>query len=512
LAKQARQMQNSGQLVRAYMLYAEASAREPGNPTYRANRDALAPAASLLGKAEVQTLDNRQDLPPAGVSTDPPVELASRREWEREGNFAQLPQVVVPRDRATFELRGNEKDIFTQVAGRFNLSVIFDHDFVPQPSIRLSITDADFRAVMEALTAITGTFVFPTSSNTIFVARDTEAKRNELEPNVLLTFPLPNALDQKDLIEAANAVRSVLSVRTIGWDSVNRMVMIRDRAGRARTARAMLDALLLPKAQVSFEVEILTFDTDRTYHYGWSGPTSAQVVDFGNLGGLKSLLPTIANATKFLAFGGGASLIGVSVTDSTFFAQYSNSISKALFDSTVVVSNGQTANFHVGNKYPIPQALFTGFQQSNAQSSLYNPIGQVTLEDLGLLLKLTPRVGSDSTIGVEIEAAVKSLGSQSINTVPIVLQREYKGSVNIREGEWAIVAGLNSMSNSVTRSGLAGLSSIPGLNQVLSENTRNNQTSDTLIVIKPFVTRLPMSARISPQYLLGPTRGQRVLL
>jgi len=111
-----------------------------------------------------------------------------------------------------------------------------------------------------------------------------------------------------------------------------------------------------------------------------------------------------------------------------------------------------------------------------------------------------------------MEAAVKSLGTQTINTVPSVLQKEYKSSVNIREGEWAIVAGLNLTSNSVTRSGLAGLTSVPGLNQVLSENTRDTQTSETLIVIKPVVTRLPMSARISPQYLVGSTRGQRVLL
>src|SRR5436305_10446462 len=156
-------MQNSGQLVRAYMLYAEASAREPSNPTYRSNRDALAPAASLLGKAEIQTSDPKPDLTKTDAPKEPPIEIASRREWEREGNYAPLPQLSIPNDKATFELRGNEKDIFTQVAGRFDLNVIFDHEFVPQPNLRLSITDADFTALMEAPTSITGTFMFSTS-------------------------------------------------------------------------------------------------------------------------------------------------------------------------------------------------------------------------------------------------------------------------------------------------------------------------------------------------------------
>ncbi len=175
---------------------------------------------------------------------------------------------------------------------------------------------------MEALTAVTHTFVFPISQQVIFVARDTEAKRSELEPKVLLTFPLPNALDQKDLIEAANAVRAVLNLRTFGWDSANRTVLIRDRYTRARIARSLLEALLLPRAQVSLEVQFLTFDSDRSYHYGVSLPTAFQLVDFGHIGGFKSILPTFSNATNFLAFGGGATLFGFGLTNATVFASY----------------------------------------------------------------------------------------------------------------------------------------------------------------------------------------------
>jgi type II secretory pathway component GspD/PulD (secretin) len=71
---------------------------------------------------------------------------------------------------------------------------------------------------------------------------------------------------------------------------------------------------------------------------------------------------------------------------------------------------------------------------------------------------------------------------------------------------------MNSVSRSVTRQGLAGIGSIPGLNHLLNENTRETQTSDTLLVLKPTITRLPMAGEISPQYLLGPELGERVLL
>jgi general secretion pathway protein D len=178
----------------------------------------------------------------------------------------------------------------------------------------------------------------------------------------------------------------------------------------------------------------------------------------------------------------------------------------------VLVSDGQTAAFHVGEKYPIPTAIYTGASQSSGLASLNNPIGQVNLEDLGLLIKVGAHVTGDQDVSLELEAESKALGTAIIDSVPSIAQRTFKGSVRLRPGEWAVLAGLNSDSVSNSRSGILGLSSIAGLNQVLSENTRSHIKSDLLIVIKPTITTLPMSNGISPQYLLGPQRGWRVIL
>jgi len=230
----------------------------------------------------------------------------------------------------------------------------------------------------------------------------------------------------------------------------------------------------------------------------------------GQMLNFQRALPSAFSGSNFVVFGGGASVIGVGLaTGASMFAQYSESHAQALYDATVLVADGQTANLHIGDKYPIPQTIYGG---ANSSSSIYNPIGQVTLEDLGILLKLTPRVTGDGDISLDLEASYKALGTQTIDTVPAVAQREFRGSVNMKEGEWAVIAGLNAKTQSSSRNGIAGLSNIPGLNQVLSENKRETIISDTLLVIKPTITRLPMSAEISPQYFLGTGRGERVLL
>ena len=56
---------------------------------------------------------------------------------------------------------------------------------------------------------------------------------------ILMTVPLPESLNEKDLVDVANAVRGLLSLRQFGWDSVSRTVFIRDRVSRALAARSL---------------------------------------------------------------------------------------------------------------------------------------------------------------------------------------------------------------------------------------------------------------------------------
>jgi general secretion pathway protein D len=515
LAREAREAQNSGQLVRAYLLFAEAAARDPRNPTYRADRDALASIAQLLTKAKVETANISADIKaaentPEQSASEPAIKAGSHRELEQAETLQPLPLLKPNSSIHDFDLRGDEKLLFQDVVTAYGIRAVWDPELQAQSDLRFHIDQADFRAAMEALTAATGTFVFPIAEQAVFFARDTPAKRSQLEPSIQLSVPLPNVVDPKDLAEAANAVRGALNIRAMAFDVGSRMVIVRDRVSRAHIARSLLEALLLPRAQVSIELQLVTLDSDRSYHYGVSLPTTFQLLDFGHIGALRTILPKISNPMNFLAFGGGATLFGIGLTDATIFATYSKSFTSNLYNAIVTVGNGQTASLHVGDKFPIPQSLNTGFQQ--AGGSIYNPIGEVTLEDLGLVLKLTPHVNGDGDVGLDVEAEYKALGTQTINTVPSINQRQFKGSVMLREGQWAVLAGMDENTRTVTRNGLVGVAQIPGLNQVLGENTRDDKSEHTLLVIKPTITRLPMSGLISPQYLLGPIGGARVLL
>ena len=393
------------------------------------------------------------------------------------------------------------------MAHAFGVKVIFDPLFDPQPNIALDLDQVDFRGAMTALTEQTDTFLFPTTTNVIFIARDTPQKRDEYEPQVAETIPLPDLADEKDTTEAANAVRQAFELKHIGLDSATRTIVIRDRVSRAAPARVLLESLIHPRSQVAVEVQIITVDKQSTMHYGLSLPTLFPLVNLT----AQSLLSSPGAFTNLLTFGGGRTLFGLGVTDAQAFASASQSSAKNLFQATVVASSGETANFHVGDKYPIATTLYSGAGQSLSSAALYNPPPQIQMVDLGVVIKVKPILYGDGDISLEIEANYQALGTITINTVPEILDREFKGTVRLRAGEWAVLAGLETQSSTLTRTGFPGISGIPVIRDLLSEVNRTHDNSQTLVLLKPHATR----AEVVPEggsYYVGGDTGSKVLL
>ena len=66
-----------------------------------------------------------------------------------------------------------------------------------------------------------------------------------------------------------------------------------------------------------------------------------------------------------------------------------------------------------------------------------HPVPQFTEEDLGLALKVTPKVNGDGDVALDVEAEYKSLRTIYFGIRSLVIaQRKYAGTVVLREGEW----------------------------------------------------------------------------
>jgi type II secretory pathway component GspD/PulD (secretin) len=115
------------------------------------------------------------------------------------------------------------------------------------------------------------------------------------------------------------------------------------------------------------------------------------------------------------------------------------------------------------------------------------PFPSVSYEDLGLSIKAKPVIHANDEVSMTLELQVRSLTSQSANGVPVISNKEYKGSIRLRDGEPAVVAGQISSSDQRSMSGIPGLGFIPGVNQAMVNNTVNRENDELLVTITPHV-------------------------
>jgi hypothetical protein len=140
LFQQAQKAERAGQTVQAYLLYAQAAAAEPGNLAYWERAQALRPLASLLKGA---TQSSPADI--ASEKIDPSL-FGSIADQDLDLARKPLPpsDLKAAPGRQDFDLRGDSRALWEQVAAAFHLLVIFDTAYQPVPALRLQLSEADY--------------------------------------------------------------------------------------------------------------------------------------------------------------------------------------------------------------------------------------------------------------------------------------------------------------------------------------------------------------------------------
>jgi len=407
--------------------------------------------------------------------------------------------------RQNFDLKGDSKALFEKVAGAFHLLVVFDSGYQPTKEFRLQLSGVDYKEALRALQDAADSFVVPVGDRLILVANDTQQKRTELESTASIMIPVPETISTQEVNELATAVRGTLDLQKLTIDSTRRLVLIRDRVWKVRAAETIFHDLMQPRAQVAIELQILASDQSTSKHYGLQLPTASSLVSFGHglTGWPVNQLSLPAGFARFLTFGGGATFLGLGIADSTLFATATRSTSKSLFDSELVALDGQPASLHVGDKYP----LVTGLYLTTPGTNGYIPPPQFSFEDLGLILKVTPHVHGLDEVTLEVNAEFKLLGAGGFNGIPDIASRKFESKVRLINGQWAILAGLLTVQDVKTITGIPGLTLIP----FLHETTTSRDRSETLIILKPHLLVMPPTEAVTHTVWIGTeTKGRNL--
>ena len=498
LARAAAKAERTGDVARAYALYSQAYALDPGNLAYGLRvRDFEAEGKldpNLKGKAEAI---GKEPKPDTGLDDSLFGELTASDAAEARKPLPPIELTATPGPR-DFDIRGDGKSLFEQVARAFGLLVVFDSEYHPSPTTRFQMQQVDYRTALRALESATGSFVIPVADRLLFVVADTAAKRQQFERSVSVTVPIPETVSTQELQEVANAVRSAMDIQRVMVDTTNRIVLLRDRVSKVRPAQVLLESLLRPHPQVEFEVDLLSVDNASSLHWGLALPSSFPLIDFGTIANYVGATAIPSGFSSFLAFGGGATFLGIGVAQANLFANVTKALTTTAFRAHLVASQGLPATLHVGSKYPLITSTFIA-----TVSGSVLPPPTIQFEDLGFELKITPYVHGRDEMTLVVETAYKLLGQVQANGMPTINDRKFESTVRIREGEWAVLTGLMSRTEAASLSGIAGLANVPVLGRLLGDNTRDTDRTNTLLVIKPRLLNLPPTEFPTPTLVTG---------
>jgi tetratricopeptide (TPR) repeat protein len=446
-------------------------------------------------------------------------------------------------ERKDFQYRGDSKTLLTQVARAYGITATVD-DSVQTRQVHFNIDNVTFAEAMEAATRTTKTFWIALSGSQMYVVSDTVENRKNFERMAIRTFYLSDILTPQELMDTVNALRVLLDIHFVQQDAAASTITIRAPLPMVEAASQLIESLAGGRPQLMLDVRVYQISSSLVRSMGTQLPTNFNVfnisptllaslvpgaadainqliasggINQGNSQAIQALLAQVSQAaqnplltTPFATFGGGISLTGVSATPPIAVKLSVNeSDVHSLEHVTLRTSQNTPALLRLGQRYPFVNATFAPIYNSASISQVLGnqsykaPFPSVNYEDLGLNMKATPIIHSDTEVSLKLEVNIRTLGGQSVNGIPIINNREYVGSITLKNDEPGVVAGLLSKADSLSLSGYPFLSRVPAVNYGTAVHDKNVNDDELLIIMTPHILRMAPQEGFALQLPVG---------
>jgi len=428
--------------------------------------------------------------------------------------------------RATFHFTGDIRDLFTQLAVAYQMNVLFDES-VQARAATFNVDNLDFFTALRLACQVSKTMWTALDAHRFLIAADNTENRRHYERMVLQRFVLPPHASQQEATDLVNTMRNMCELKFLSSGQNSDSVEIRGPQADVEICGQLLRQLSNERPQVMLDVRVFQIDHQLTRNIGlhvpntfnlYNIPAAAlaglagqnlqqlinQLIASGGinqvgstaLSGLLAQLQGQQNSIfsqPLATFGGGLTFMGLSLDQLAAALSVNESWSRSLENLQMRASQGNEASFHLGERYPILNASYAPIYNSPqiaqvlGNQSYIPPFPSVSYEDLGLSLKAKPTVQGDGSVTLQLDLQVRSLTGQSNNGVPIISNKQYTGTIRLKDGEPAFVAGEISSNDTRSMSGIPGLGFVPGLNMAMVSNTKTQQDDELLISITPHV-------------------------
>src|SRR6266404_504069 len=356
----------------------------------------LALAGKLPQAKEELTVAMRID-PTNNVVAERYAQMESMQEDEpplATAEIAGLPRLKPQPGRHSFDLRGDTRSAYEQVAQAFGVKAAFDPDVVSR-QVRMQLDNVDFNTAVSLLGSTTGTFWMPVNAILMFVAPDTPEKRRQFGLQAEQTFPLPSSASPEDMTELLRMLREITGATRIDLDTSSHTITMRDAPERLELAAELIHRADRARGELMLEIELLEVDRNKAQQLGITPPASAQAFlispsdvralqKASDLNNALTILGQLLSA-KGLSSIPGFTLVGGGYT--TFLltlpgvaANFSDALSLVRSGRQVLLraQDGKPATFFVGDHFPVTLSLLSASLGTAANPAATTPSLGVT--------------------------------------------------------------------------------------------------------------------------------------
>lgn len=529
LLKKGQKAEARGDYESAYEFYREAYDKKPGDLEYRTpyERTRFLAAASMVHRG--QKLRDQGKLQDAlilfqkAAETDPSNDLAAQeirrtqemiqkaskpgaakataqeadplKEMLEEASPPVMLKALPSSPITALTLTEDSKVAYETIARLANLNVLFDPDYTSR-RLSLNLKNVSIQDALDIVALESRTFWRPVTANTIFVAQDTQAKRRELEQNVVKTFYLGNVSGPTDLQDIVNAIRTVLEVQRIQQIPSQSAIVIKGTPDQLALAEKMINDIDKPKPEVIVDVVVAQVRRDKLRSLGITPPENASVA-------LQNPLVSSTTGSTGTTSGGGSlnfndlqhlnsTNYAVTIDPVKAVALFSDSHSKLLENPQIRATDNEKATLKIADKIPIATGSFGTPVGIGTATGAIGVNTQFTYTDVGVILEITPRVHPDGQVTLKTVMELSNLnGSSTIGGIsqPIISTRRVEHTIRLNDGEMNLLGGILEDQQTQTTGGTPFLGEIPLLKYLFSREDKEHVTNEIVFLLVPHIVR-----------------------
>ncbi len=276
--------------------------------------------------------------------------------------------------------------------------------------------------------------------------------------------------------------------------------------------RETINALDIEKAQVYIRAKIVEVNTNLAesigVKYGFNGGAitskgifsilsssgaaplaiSSELMSFLNQGGTKTIYNEAGNpigteTTNNFSFDSGIKQIFSMGVKLDLLKQ--NGAAQILSEPSVLSTNNKESTIYVGRT----QSILTQSQQSTQGSS--NILNNYSREDIGITLKVKPRLSSDNKVALEVETTIEDIlpGSSASADRPTTTKRKIKTNAIVNNAETIILGGLIKTSTGKSSTKVPILGDIPILGKLFTSQGNAKSKVNVVIYLTPYIVK-----------------------